>query len=205
MIETPETGGRDTTEKETGTEMIGDQIRSKVILINLLSRRRYNRERDRDRDDRRPDKKQSYFDKPSEQEEKQQRGFTNEDKEMIKNLMKREDEKEKQKAEKKLAGMMEASNNDGYAECYPGLAEMDDAVIDSDDEADYSKMDMGNKKGPVGRWDFDTAEEYADYMGNKEAMPKAAFQYGMKMSDGRKTRGKVGTKKNEKAALDREC
>ena len=54
------------------------------------------------------------------------------------------------------------------------------------------------------RWDFDTAEEYADYMGNKEAMPKAAFQYGMKMSDGRKTRGKVGTKKNEKAKLDRE-
>ena len=41
-------------------------------------------------------------------------------------------------------------------------------------------------------------------MGKKEAMPKAAFQYGMKMSDGRKTRGKVGTKKNEKAALDRE-
>ena len=36
-------------------------------------------------------------------------------------------------------------------------------------------------------------------MGNKEAMPKAAFQYGMKMSDGRKTRGKVGNKKNEKA------
>ena len=54
------------------------------------------------------------------------------------------------------------------------------------------------------RWDFDTAEEYADYMGNKEAMPKAAFQYGMKMNDGRKTRGKVGTKKNEKAKLDRE-
>merc|ERR1719232_1825430 len=39
MIETPETG-RDTTEKETGTEMIGDQIRGKVTLINLLSRRR---------------------------------------------------------------------------------------------------------------------------------------------------------------------
>merc|ERR1712107_977442 len=94
--------------------------------------------------------------------------------------------------------MMEASNNDGYAECYPGLAEMDDAVIDSDDEAYYSKMDMGNKKGPVGRWDFDIQEEYADYMGNKEAMPKAAFQYG------RKTRGKGLGKKNEKAALDRE-
>ena len=65
---------------------------------------------------------------------------------MIKNLMKREEEKEKQKVEKKLA-----ADHDGYAECYPGLAEMDDAVIDSDDEADFSKMDMGNKKGPVGR------------------------------------------------------
>ena len=66
---------------------------------------------------------------------------------MITNLMKREEEKEKQKVEKKLA-----ADHDGYAECYPGLAEMDDAVINSDDEADFSKMDMGNKKGPVGRW-----------------------------------------------------
>ncbi|KAF0310593.1 Protein Red [Amphibalanus amphitrite] len=47
----------------------------------------------------------------------------------------------------------------GYAECYPGLDEMADAIDDSDDEADYSKMDMGNKKGPIGRWDFDTQEE----------------------------------------------
>ena len=53
------------------------------------------------------------------------------------------------------------------------------------------------------RWDFDTAEEYGDYMGTKEAMPKAAFQYGMKMSDGRKTKGKIGAK-NEKAKLDKE-
>ena len=28
---------------------------------------------------------------------------------------------------------------------------MDDAIGDSDDEADFSKMDLGNKKGPVGR------------------------------------------------------
>ena len=65
---------------------------------------------------------------------------------MIKNLLKREEAKEKQKVEKKVAGEF-----DGYAECYPGLAEMDDALADSDDEADFSKMDMGNKKGPVGR------------------------------------------------------
>lgn len=30
----------------------------------------------------------------------------------------------------------------------------------------------GNKKGPLGRWDFDTQEEYSDYMNNKEALPK---------------------------------
>lgn len=47
-----------------------------------------------------------------------------------------------------------------------------DAIDDSDDEVDYTKMDQGNKKGPIGRWDFDTQEEYSDYMANKEALPK---------------------------------
>lgn len=92
---------------------------------------------------------------------------------------------------------------EGYAECYPGLEEMNDAIDDSDDEVDYTKMDLGNKKGPIGRWDFDTQEEYSDYMSTKEALPKAAFQYGVKMQDGRKTR-KHKTEKNEKAELDRE-
>lgn len=55
----------------------------------------------------------------------------------------------------------------------------------------------------IGRWDFDTQEEYSDYMSTKEALPKAAFQYGVKMQDGRKTR-KNKTEKNEKAELDRE-
>eukprot|EP00091_Calanus_sinicus_P017726 TRINITY_DN38387_c0_g1_i1.p2 TRINITY_DN38387_c0_g1~~TRINITY_DN38387_c0_g1_i1.p2 ORF type:complete len:102 (-),score=53.01 TRINITY_DN38387_c0_g1_i1:205-510(-) len=88
-----------------------------------------------------------------------------EDKEMIKALMKKR-RRRKAEDDKKLAGMMQSSSHDGYAECYPGLAEMDDAIGDSDDEADFSKMDLGNKKGPVGRWDFDTAEEYGDYMGD---------------------------------------
>lgn len=91
---------------------------------------------------------------------------------------------------------------EGYAECYPGLEEMNDAIDDSDDEVDYSKMDLGNKKGPIGRWDFDTAEEYSDYMNQKEALPKAAFQYGVKMADGRRSRKHKD--KNEKAHLDRE-
>jgi len=33
---------------------------------------------------------------------------------------------------------------EGYAECYPGFEEMNDALEDSDDEADYSKMDLVN-------------------------------------------------------------
>lgn len=53
----------------------------------------------------------------------------------------------------------------GYDECYPGgLVEMGGAW-DSDEEADYSKMDAGPKKNQmVNRWDFDTEEEYATYM-----------------------------------------
>merc|ERR1712130_1065053 len=152
------------------------------------------------RDDRGRDEKQvgsskkpvSYFDKPAEPLEEKKGGFSAEDKELIKAMMKKD--------EKKLEGLM---SNDGYAECYPGLAEMDDAMGDSDDEADFNKMDQGNKRGPMSRFDFDTQEEYANYKSQQEAMPKAAYQYGMKVSDGRKTKGKIG-QKNEKAKLDKE-
>lgn len=44
-----------------------------------------------------------------------------------------------------------SSEPEGYAECYPGLQEMNDAIDDSDDEVDYTKMDLGNKKGPIGK------------------------------------------------------
>lgn len=54
----------------------------------------------------------------------------------------------------------------------------------------------------TGRWDFDTQEEYSAYMSSKEALPKAAFQYGVKTQDGRKTRKTKD--KSEKAELDRE-
>ena len=59
-------------------------------------------------------------------------------------------------------------------------------------EADYSKMDNGTKKGPITRWDFANLEAYSDYQSQREAMPKAAFQYGVKMSDGRRTRKSAG-------------
>ena len=35
-----------------------------------------------------------------------------------------------------------AQSNDCYAECYPGMGFEDH--VDSDDEADYTKMDQGN-------------------------------------------------------------
>ena len=75
-------------------------------------------------------------------------------------------------------------------------------AVDSDEEVDYSKMDQGNKKGPLRRWDFDTQEEYSEYMNNRETLPEAAFQYGIKMPQGLKTRRFEET--NDKAELDQQ-
>ncbi|KAK6147555.1 hypothetical protein DH2020_018467 [Rehmannia glutinosa] len=55
----------------------------------------------------------------------------------------------------------------------------------------YNKGDFSffeQAKGRLHRWDFETEEEWATYNEQKEAMPKAAFQFGVKMQDGRKTR-----------------
>jgi len=62
-----------------------------------------------------------------------------------------------------------------YAECYPGAMEEYDATYDSDDEVDFSKMDMGNKKGPVKRWDFESEDDYNKYQSAREAMPKLVW------------------------------
>ncbi|KAH9317338.1 hypothetical protein KI387_019107, partial [Taxus chinensis] len=79
--------------------------------------------------------------------------------------------------------------SESYSECYPGYQEYNREIVDSDDDDDLSKMDMGGRaKGRLHRWDFETEEEWAKYNEQKEAMPKAAFQFGVKMQDGRKTR-----------------
>ena len=134
-------------------------------------------------------------------------------KQLVKNIHEQQSTKDKKKLEKANEPKDKSSGNplvggnvnlpDSYAECYPStqfnVAGMGE---DSDDEVDYSKMDLGSKKGPVGRWDFDTQEEYSSYMSNREALPKAAFQYGIKMSGGRKTRRTK--EQNEKQKLNRE-
>ena len=48
------------------------------------------------------------------------------------------------KADKMLSKL--SAEPEGYAECYPGFEEMNDALEDSDDEADYSKMDLVKKE-----------------------------------------------------------
>lgn len=147
-------------------------------------------ERRSDRREERP--RTGYFDKPVETEKEEGP------------IPRRQATGNNEERDKRSAALLSklAAEPEGYAECYPGLREMDDAIDDSDDEVDYTKMDAGNKKGPIGRWDFDTQEEYSAYMSSKEALPKAAFQYGVKTQDGRKTRKTKD--KSEKAELDRE-
>jgi len=77
---------------------------------------------------------------------------------------------------------------------------------DSDEDVDVTKMDLGKSgKGPMNRFDFDNEDDYGEYMAKREALPKAAFQYGQKNRDrGRDiTKGGKGGK-NEKQKLDQQ-
>lgn len=104
-------------------------------------------------------------------------------------VFKRDDERLQQLRERDAREKDPNFISESYSECYPGYQEYNREVVDSDDEADLSKMDMGGRaKGRLHRWDFETEEEWASYNEQKEAMPKAAFQFGVKMQDGRKTR-----------------
>ncbi|KAH3757394.1 suppressor of mec-8 and unc-52 protein 2 [Pelomyxa schiedti] len=88
---------------------------------------------------------------------------------------------------------------DPYFECYPGAFESTSFGADSDEDEDVSKMDQGPKgKNRLKRWDFDTEEGWEKYNQTREAMPRAAFQFGVKMADGRKTR------KQKEAKLDKD-
>ncbi|XP_050219558.1 suppressor of mec-8 and unc-52 protein homolog 2 [Mercurialis annua] len=104
-------------------------------------------------------------------------------------VFKRDDQRLQQLREKDAREKDPNFISESYSECYPGYQEYNREVVDSDDEDDLSKMDMGGRaKGRLHRWDFETEDEWAKYNEQKEAMPKAAFQFGVKMQDGRKTR-----------------
>lgn len=116
--------------------------------------------------------------------------MTQEDKDRgLGSVFKRDDQRLQQLREKDAREKDPNFISESYSECYPGYQEYNREVVDSDDEDDLSKMDMGGRaKGRLHRWDFETEEEWATYNEQKEAMPKAAFQFGVKMQDGRKTR-----------------
>ncbi|TKR68694.1 hypothetical protein L596_030940 [Steinernema carpocapsae] len=96
----------------------------------------------------------------------------------------------------------DSDDDDAYAELFPSGIGLLQAGYESDEDADFSKMDLGNKKGPLKRWDFETQEEYEKYLGSQEALPKAAFQYGVKTNEGRKTR--KNNAQEEKQKFDKE-
>uniref|UniRef100_H2SSD4 IK cytokine n=1 Tax=Takifugu rubripes TaxID=31033 RepID=H2SSD4_TAKRU len=189
---------------------VGDYILSSSASSKPPKDKDRHRERDRDREEDSKSRRHAYFEKPRGDEHQVYNNrlsffpvclWPSSVREQIKII----NEKfagaagtQRDSGKEQLGDFFGGSNS--YAECYP--ATLDDLAVDSDEEVDYSKMDQGNKKGPLGRWDFDTQEEYSDYMNNKEALPKAAFQYGIKMSEGRKTRRFKET--NEKAELDRQ-
>ncbi|KAF1805937.1 RED-like protein N-terminal region-domain-containing protein [Mucor lusitanicus] len=67
-------------------------------------------------------------------------------------------------------------------------------------------MDQGtnkNKKAQLTRWDFDTEDEWQNYKDNIEIHPKSAFQYGVKLGDGRK-RNRERKGMSDKQRLDRD-
>ena len=84
----------------------------------------------------------SYFDKPSSKEE-QEDDFKapppNNAQEMIKNINAKYSEYEKPE-EDKAKKLMKKQSTDCYTECYPGMD--DDHNYDSDEEADFTKMDQ---------------------------------------------------------------
>ncbi|KAJ9168101.1 hypothetical protein P3X46_019668 [Hevea brasiliensis] len=111
-------------------------------------------------------------------------------------VFKRDDQRLQQLREKDAREKDPNFISESYSECYPGYQEYNREIVDRDDEDDLSKMDMGGRaKGRLHRWDFETEEEWAKYNEQKEAMPKAAFQFGVKMQDGRKTRKQNKDKK----------
>ncbi|CAG8527952.1 7170_t:CDS:2 [Paraglomus occultum] len=82
----------------------------------------------------------------------------------------------------------------------------DSGQSDSDSDEAHTIRDQGvtkNKKAQLVRWDFETEEEWQEYKDKVTAMPKSAFQFGVKTSDGRQTR-RSRRELTDKQKLDRD-
>jgi len=98
----------------------------------------------------------------------------------------------KKKEGVQLIGVNDNKNKDilknlnTYTECYPGTYEISNVAFDeSDEEEDLMQMDS---KKRLKRWDFSDDESWQAYESKREATPKAAFQFGVKRNEGRKTK-----------------
>lgn len=94
-----------------------------------------------------------------------------------------------------------------HTTAYQSDDEDDDAATQKNKSAAATQMmDQGtnrNKKAQLTRWDFDTEDEWQNYKDNIEIHPKSAFQYGVKLGDGRK-RNRERKGMNDKQRLDRD-
>lgn len=82
----------------------------------------------------------------------------------------------------------------------------DEDEEDGEGKASTQFVDQGtnrNKKAQLTRWDFDTEEEWQKYKSTIEIHPKSAFQFGVKLGDGRK-RNRERKGMNDKQRLDRD-
>ncbi|KAJ3016556.1 UNVERIFIED_CONTAM: hypothetical protein HDU68_012156 [Siphonaria sp. JEL0065] len=123
---------------------------------------------------------------------------------------------ETSKLAKKPKGMsLSRLANNNYGEEDPEFDQYYDSDDDADEEekaaADASQLDLGikaRKRTQMKRFDFETEEEFQRYKESQVVMPKSAYQFGVKSSDGRKNRkelqggGKGGGSQEQK--LDKE-
>jgi len=122
-------------------------------------------------------KPKSYFDHyPSTEVEATKPNETKSKEEKQEIIEEEEEEEEGDEQEKKVIEPME--------EDYYGTLDGED----EDSDEDLTKMDQGRGRSRLRPWDFETEEQWEKYNRQKEANPKAAFQFGIKMKDGRKNK-----------------
>jgi len=122
-------------------------------------------------------------------DEEGQAGMTQAEKDAgLGSVFKRNDEDLKARRETDVRERETSFVSETYSECYPGYQEYVPEVV-SDDEEDLTHMDVGRARGKgPNRSDFHNEEEWESYNYKREAAPRAAFQFGIKMADGRKNR-----------------
>lgn len=77
-------------------------------------------------------------------------------------------------------------DDDAYGEYYPSMAGVAGGDAGEGEDEDFGAMDSKANKGQS-RADFATDEEWQRYKETRETLPRAAFQFGMKRADGRKS------------------